>query len=147
MENRFDLYELPKGHEMRFEAKLGQSLSRKRRRRHFFGSAAAAAAAALLCVLLLPGRKAGIRWAHTPEQVYEAYLTEVGRLYELMAGNSEDADADWESILRDLTDETVPLYEQLPDELSRRERTAILKRHYGSILHGACQLQDMNKKI
>ena len=36
----------------------------------------------------------------------------MGKLYELLADNSEDQDVDWESLLQELTDENIPLYDQ-----------------------------------
>ena len=140
MENRFDLYELPEGHEARFEAKL----NRRRTRTTVLRWTAAAAG---LAVLLWLGVQISspVGRAHSPEAVYAAYLQQVGGLYNLLAAKSTDDDT-WESILDELTEETVPLYEQLPDELSRREKTALLKRHYGSILNEARQLKHLNKQ-
>ena len=141
MENRFDLYELPEGHEARFEAKLNR---RRTRTLVLRWTAAAAGLAALLWIGIQAGSPIGR--AHSPEAVYAAYLQQVGGLYELLAARSTEDVADWESVLDELTEETVPLYEQLPDELSRREKTALLKRHYGSILDEARQLKKLNKQ-
>lgn len=144
MENRFDIYELPQGHEARFETKLDRRLSRQRSRRFIARWAAVAAAAAVLLLPVLPGSRTSFLKARTPEAVYTAYLDQVGKFYELLAENSDNDSVDWEGLLRELTDETIPLYEQLPEELSRREKTAILKQHYGEILREAAQLKHMN---
>ncbi|MBR1538929.1 MAG: hypothetical protein IJ636_05420 [Bacteroidales bacterium] len=146
MENRFDIYELPEGHEVRFEARLDRRLSRQRRRQVLVRWSAVAAAAAVLLLLLLPGGRSSFLKARTPEGVYTAYLDQVGKFYEMLAENSEDDSVDWVGLLHELTDETVPLYEQLPEELPRREKTAILKEHYGEILREAHQLKYMNNQ-
>ena len=145
MENRFDILELPEGHEIRFEERLERRLTRNRQRARILRWTAAAAVLALVVLLQLPGGRSAVRRAHNPEGVYSAYLEEVGKLYELLADNSEDQDVDWESLLQELTDENIPLYDQLPEEMSRREKMAILKRHYGGILHEADQLKELNK--
>ena len=145
MDNRFDLYELPQGHEERFEAKLDARLVQRRRRRLTFRLCAAAAGVAVLFWIGTRARSPFWR-AHTPEAVYAAYLEQVGELYEMLATKADNDTADWEAILSELTDENVPLYDQLPEEMSRREKMAILKRHYGGILQEAGQLQEMNQK-
>ena len=147
MENRFDILELPEGHEIRFEERLEHRLTRNRRRARILRWTAAAAVLALVVLLQLPGGRSAVRRAHNPEGVYSAYLEEVGKLYELLADNSEDQDVDWESLLQELTDENIPLYDQLPEEMSRREKMAILKRHYGGILHEADQLKELNSLL
>ena len=145
MENRFDLYELPEGHAGRFEAKLDARLARSHRRGRFLRWTAAAAG--LAAVLWLGARLNASFWlAPTPEAVYTAYLEQVGDLYRLVAANSSDDTVDWESLLQDLTDETIPLYDQLPDELSDREKTALLKKHYGTILLEARRLKTLEKQ-
>ena len=67
-------------------------------------------------------------------------------LYDLLAVHSQDEDVDWEGLLKELTEEHIPLYDQLPDELTRREKTSLLKKHYGSILREARQLKSLNKQ-
>ena len=144
MENRFDLYDLPEGHEERFEAKLETGLL-QRRRLKIFRWASVAAAVAVLAWLFIQSDRHFWR-ARTPEAVYAAYMKQVGAFYRLLATNSDNETVDWEGILDELTDETIPLYEQLPEEMSEREKTAILKRYYGEILDEAGQLQEEMKK-
>ena len=104
-----------------------------------------AAAAALAALFLVPSRHSFIG-ARTPEAVYTAYLQEVGDLYqELSAEGDEDTDH-WVSLLQGITEENVPMYEQLPDDLSEREKTVILKRHYSQLLRGAAQLRTQMLK-
>ena len=145
MENRFDIQELPQGHAERFEAKLDARLARIRRRRRVVRWTAAAAG--LAAVLWLGTRMNTSLWmVRTPEAVYSAYLNQVGELYRLMAVNTRDGSLDLETILQELTDEAVPLYDQLPEELSDREKTTVLKQHYGSILTEARRLKTIDKQ-
>lgn len=144
MENRFDLYELPEGHQERFEARLAGQQSRQWKHTQILRWTALAAGLALV-LWLGTGAASPLRRAHTPEGVYAAYLHEVGGLYEQMAAQARGND-DWVRILDEITGENIPLYEQLPDELSRREKTLLLKRHYGSILAEARQLKSLNKQ-
>ena len=41
-----------------------------------------------------------------------------------------------------VTEEDIPLFEQLPEELPARERGRILKAYYGELLAGARQLKN-----
>lgn len=146
MENRFDLYDLPGGHEVRFEKKLDRLLKGNRRRARAIRWMAAAAG---LAAVLWFGMRSNTHFgrAHSPEAVYTAYLEQVGKLYELVADNSDSQTVDWESLLHELTDENVPLYDQLPEEMPAREKTQLLKKYYGGILNEAGQIQkEMNKE-
>ena len=137
MENRFDIYELPDGHAARFEEKYGMRLAARGKRRLFLRLAAAAAA---LAAVLWAG--SGLR--QTPESVYTAYLDKVGKMYITIADAAGSDSALWEDTLRQMTDETFPMYDQLPDELSQRQKTRILKEYYGDILEGA---EEMTRQI
>ena len=144
MENRFDLYELPEGHEVRFEEKYDKRLTQQRRRRIVFRWTASAAVLAAIVALSLPGNRSSVQKARTPESVYTAYLEQVGELYALLASQPEEDGVDREAVLHELTDETIPLYDQLPEEMPEREKTAILKEYYGDILNEAYRLSDNN---
>ena len=146
MKNRFDIYEIPDGHLARFESKLDRHYPGLRVRCIVFRTASIAAMLALVFFAGM-GRGSHFRHSHTPESVYNAYLEQVGDLYRLLADNTgKDDSIDWESVLHELTDETVPLYDQLPDELSERKKTAILKDYYGGILDKARKLNETNNK-
>lgn len=139
MELRFDRYELPDGHQARFLEKLDARLASRRRRRLFFCWTAAAACATLVAFLVLD-RNSYFWRAHSPEAVYAAYLEQVGVLHQqLSASPDEDTDAQ-EALLHELTDENIALYDQLPDELSKRQKIKILKNHYGGLLSSAGEL-------
>ena len=142
MENRFDLYDLPEGHEERFLAKLDAAETRKRKNRVTLRwTAVAAAAAALLVLFLLPGGNRYFTGARTSEAVYCAYLDRVGTYYEKLSVNGATESAEWEAALAAMTDETIPLFDQLPEEMSSREKVRILKQYYGDLLDGAAQLK------
>ena len=96
----------------------------------------------LVTIVWAANRKAdsSLQRARTPEAVYTAYLEQVGELYKLLAERNDDEAVDREAILHELTDETISLYDQLPEEMSEKEKTAILKAHYGGILEEAGQI-------
>lgn len=147
MENRFDIYEMPAGHGERFEAKLDAALARRRRSRLIVRLTAAAACLALVFWAGTSSRTSVWR-ARTPEGVYSAYMQQVGELYQLLASNTDadGGDIDWESFLDELTGETIPLIDQLPDELPDREKRVILKNYYGGILDEAGQIRKEIKR-
>ena len=81
-----------------------------------------------------PFRGAG----NDPEAIYLAYMDRVSRLYQtLPCEDSELRDA----TLAEITEEEEPLFTQLPDEFSDRERGRILRNHYGRILAAAGQIK------
>ena len=139
MENRFDIYEMPQGHEARFEAKLDGRLSLQRSRRLVTRWTAAAACAALVAFLALE-RNSYFWRAHSPEAVYAAYLEQVGALHKQISASPDEDTAAQEALLHELTDENIALYDQLPDELSKRQKIKILKNHYGGLLSSAGEL-------
>ena len=140
MENRFDIYDIPEGHENRFLEKFEKESKQKSSRRLIIVWSAAAALAALICTSVFSGGNGRFRFASTPEAVYCAYLDEVGDLYTTIAQSSEVGASDIEFAMRQITDEAVPMYSQLPEELSNRQKTKILKQYYGNILSGAGQI-------
>ena len=150
MDNQFDLYDLPEGHQDRFEGKLAQRLARRHPRRKLLPwIAAAAGLAAVVWLGLRSDARYAFERARTPEAVYAAYLEEVGKLYELLADNSGavSGTVDWEAVLHELTEENMPLFDQLPEELSASERTALLKQYYGGLLNEAGQIRkQLNKE-
>jgi hypothetical protein len=147
----FDTESPAAGHEQRFLALLDATalpeaapakhrspflsrLSSAFRRPGTWALALAACAAAFL--LLRPGdpfRRAG----SDPEAIYLAYMDEVAGLYRTLP---QDNGTDWDAVLRELTEEQEPLFVLLPEELSGRERSRILKAYYGDLLHQARQI-------
>lgn len=155
----FDAAEVPQGHEERFLAAVedldcarndgvaarsgaaGEGMA--------FGAAGwgawavlAGAVAVLLAavVLLRPAEGRGFFFGvgNDPQKVYLAYLDRVEDARLALADNE---DYNWEGILRGMTEEAVPLIEQLPEELSGRQQARILKQYYGEILAGVEKLK------
>ena len=92
----------------------------------------ALAAALLLVLIIRPGDPfRGV--ANEPEAIYLAYMDRVADLYQALPLES--------STLQEITEEEEPLFVQLPDDLSVRERSRILKAHYGELLAAARQLK------
>lgn len=143
METRFDLYDIPAGHEERFMTKLDAATRPQRRSRVLRWSVqAAGTAAAILAFVLLPTGNPHFIGAHTPEAVYCAYLEKVGSLYEQLGASGATEAAEWEAALAAMTDEAIPLFDQLPEEMPRREKVKVLKQYYGELLDGAEKLQQ-----
>ncbi len=146
----FDTQEPARGHEERFLARLDVTpaiaAAPHSRRSGWFRSrstrlpAYALAAFAALLLLLRPGGPRDFRGvSNDPEAIYLAYMDQVAGLYGALPGENSAA---WDTILQEITEEKVPLFEQLPDELPARERGRILKAYYGDLLAGARQLKN-----
>lgn len=134
----FDTEDLPSGHLERFEAKLDAGLSRRRTvtldwRRLTLAIAAAAA------VLLVIGIQSGKLWmagaGNDPAAVYSAYSDRTASLYDRVL--PKDYDGSMENALRSIAEENVPLIDQLPDEMDKAAKAAILREYYGELLEGA----------
>ena len=156
----FDTEDLPEGHEARFAARLDAMLTasenrREERRRSgflppfgrkslrvFLPAAGLAAALALVLVLVRPARGRQNWFAfvgNDPVKIYKAYNRKVGKLYERLF--TEAPDAGWEATAESIAEETVPLIDQLPPEMSPGERAAVLKSYYGDLLSGLSSLR------
>ena len=137
----FDSELPPEGAEDRF---LGMWEAGRRRVRIFRTALPAAAAAALAVLLLLPPAGRSRDWLRavddTPESVYAGYMAQVTKAWE-KAGQYEDRSEQ----LRNLTEETIPLADLLPDELSDAEKAVILKEHYNTILDGVHHILTMTE--
>ena len=70
-----------------------------------------------------------------PEAIYLAYMDQVADLYRDMP-LQDDA-------LRAITEEEEPLFDQMPEDMSPRQRSRILKAHYGELLAAARQLKKI----
>ena len=53
-----------------------------------------------------------------------------------------DEDYNWVGIMRGMTREAVPMLEQLPEEMSDKEKARLLKSYYGDILAGVEKLKN-----
>lgn len=134
----FDVAEPAEGHEDRF---LRRCAPRNDSSWKIWGWGFAVAMAVLAAVVVL--RPAGGRGfffgvGNDPQKVYLAYLDKVESARVALADSDE---YNWEGILRGMTEEAVPMIEQLPEELSGRQQARILKQYYGDILAGVEQLK------
>lgn len=143
----FDTAEPAGGHEARFLARLDvtpvasgtlpkESFRAKTRNlfRRPFAWALAVAACAVALLVLRPGDPLhGV--SRSPEAIYVAYMDEVADLYRDLPMQDET--------LREITDEAESLFEQMPEGLSDRQRSRILKDHYGELLAAARQLKKI----
>ena len=92
----------------------------------------ALAACLALVLIIRPGDPfRGV--SNEPEAIYLAYMDRVAALYRAMPLEDD--------ILREITEEDEPLFAQLPDDISARQRARILKSHYGELLSAARQLK------
>ena len=138
---QFDSETPAPGHEERFLARLDAAGSPRTRpaalfRRPAVWAFALAAAAIALLLVLRPGdpfRGTG----NDPQKIYLAYMDRVAELYRRPSTDSETRDA----ILAGITEEEDPLFLQIPEELSARERGRILKEYYGRMLAAAGQIR------
>ena len=162
----FDAAEAPQGHEERFLAAVeagalngwGRFLRFGRNDRRAAGEGTAfgaagwgawgmlAGAVAVLVVaavvLLRPAEGRGYFFGvgNDPQKVYLAYLD---RVEDARLALAEREEYNYEGLLRGMTEEAVPLIEQLPEELSGRQQARILKQYYGEILAGVDKLKKV----
>ena len=140
----FDTAEPARGHEERFLARLDVtpvtsvsrrprvSVIRRLRPANLLPWALAFAACVAALLLIRPGDPLhGL--SRDPEAIYLAYMDQVADLYRDMP-LQDDA-------LRAITEEEEPLFDQMPEGISARERSRILKNHYGELLAAARQLK------
>lgn len=142
----FDVAEPAEGHEDRFLRRCAPRndrsvVARDDRSWSIWGWGFAVAMAVLAAVVVL--RPAGGRGfffgvGNDPQKVYLAYLDKVESARVALADSDE---YNWEGILRGMTEEAVPMIEQLPEELSGRQQARILKQYYGEILAGVEKLK------
>ena len=140
---QFNTGELPAGHQERFMAKLAQT-QKTRRPRHFFRRAifaAAAAAAVILGVFIIQGipqyRLEQLNIS-IQELAQEMYLEET----ELLQMFQEDEQYMINNV-KSITEEAIPLAEQLPDELSPEKRAEILREYYKAKTASLIQIKTL----
>ena len=148
----FDNAELPDGHEERFEAKLDAMLaarkeddkSKTNRKGRILRWIPVAAAAVIAVGIFInrPARKVDWFAGVTDDQVsvYLTYSEKVGQMYREIF--LKDVEGNWETTVRGIADEAVPMIDQLPEELDDASKAAIMKEYYGKLLDG---LNKINK--
>ena len=126
---QFNTGELPHGHQERFLAKLGQEQKPGRimplPRKIIFASAVAAAVVIALTITGIPIYRQARLEKSVQELAQEMYRQEA----EILQMFSPDEHYMINSI-KAITEEAVPLAEQLPSELSPEKRSQILREYY-----------------
>lgn len=140
--------ELPEGDEVRFMAKL----SAGRKIRTWIVSAAACAAALTLGLWLSGTLGSGLRnvsgaellakAGDDPEAIAMVFKEESEAMCREISAKSHGKEID--NNVRSLSEEAVPMLDQLPDELSDSEKATILRSYYGSLLDGLMDLEKTN---
>ncbi len=141
----FDFEPLPQGHQERFEGKLSRlgeeaaPLQRERKKGkviRLWGAAGAVAAAIAALCILLPPSQAQNDWfegvGDDPVAVCTAYSQKAAELCEDIY--KRDGDGEMAAMTRGLSDEPVPMIDQLPEEMNPEEKAAVLKKYYACLL-------------
>ena len=141
---QFNTGELPAGHQDRFMAKLAQTQKtgkmRPFSRRTIFAATAAAAAVIIgaFIVLGIPQYKIEQLNISIQELAQEMYLEET----ELLMMFQEDEQYMINNV-KSITEEAIPLADQLPDELSPEKRAEILREYYKAKTAGLRQIKTL----
>lgn len=118
---QFNTGELPQGHQERFLAKLARS---RRRPLRWGWAAAAAVIAAVLATGIQFGNERQLEIS-VEDFAQEMYLEEAGLLQMF-----QEEDQYMINNIKAITEEAIPLAEQLPNELSPEKRAKILREYY-----------------
>ena len=145
----FDEQEVPEGHLLRFEERLaGQVAGRKRPliwlRFVSVATGIAAAVAAVVIFINRPGERhkdwfAGV--GNDQLEICQAYYGKMAEFYESILKG--DIDGTRQSALEAIAWESIPLADQLPDEIDLETRAAALKEYYGALLDGMDRLNKI----
>ena len=141
---QFNTGELPAGHQERFMAKLTQTQKTVRKgpfsRKAIFAATAAAAAAIIgaFIALGIPQYRLEQLNISIQELAQEMYLEET----ELLQMFQEDEQYMINHV-KSITEEAIPLADQLPDELSPARRAEILREYYKAKTAGLRQIKTL----
>jgi hypothetical protein len=138
--SRLDTALPPEGTEEQFLERW-ETAQKSRKRRVFYVALCSAAAVALVLALLPWKADSSLGVENDPDAVYARYLAVVADAWEKVGADEEASD-----MLGSLTDETIPLRDQLPDELSPKEQAEILRAHYGDLLEGVDKIMKTIKQ-
>lgn len=146
----FNSAELPAGHLDRFIKRMDtvtvgeQHRTTKIRRIVWAAIAVAAALAAVIFInrqgikddFMITGQNTD--WfanvGNSEVEICQAYYEKVGELYEVILSHHPDGSLD--DSISSIAEETIPLLDQLPDEMDPEARAAVLKEYYGDLLDG-----------
>ena len=116
--DEFTGQELPAGHQERFLARLDAAQTEDAAPKKPIVQwrvvlATLAVAASLAAVWLAVGKRPFLGIGNNPEAIYLAYMDQVAQLY---SACPMEESAAWDQAMARLTEEDVPLFEQLPEE-------------------------------
>ncbi len=137
----FDSGDLPAGSRERFMTKLEDSRKRaKSRRRYLFiGPAAGIAACVLLAIFIGHGRDE----VNGHSEHYMAILTTLNREIISLAMECDEMTADEITMAtRSVIQDTIPLEEQLPDDLPEEEKEMIMREYYEKKAEGLRRIKE-----
>lgn len=153
----FNDQELPEGHQEKFESMLGDgypatSWKKPVIKRSIWWSVGIAAALAAIFFIGRPGNNdetqiiesnkdwfAGI--GNDQFEICNAYYDKVAEFYETMLKNAPEGEM--ENAIDMVVDETIPLIDQLPEEMEPEARAAVLKEYYGNLLDGLVRIKNI----
>ena len=158
---QFDIAELPEGHLERFEKRLDAAFAEAAAQPHAASqtasvrrpvwastariSAIVAAAAVIAIFIISPARLGGRHWfsgtGNDPQRICAAYFDKVSSMYDDIY--KAHPDGSLETAAASVAEEAVPLVDLLPDELSEKEKAAILKEYYGNLLDGLNEIRKV----
>ena len=148
----FNTAELPEGHLERFIKKMDSpsvlstgSVTRKTVRRIVWASVAVAAALAGIIFINRPVANDDLIIAgHSKDwfanigndeiDICRTYYEKVGEFYEAIL--TQHPDGSFDESVSNIAEETIPLVDQLPEEMEPDARAAVLKEYYGDLLDG-----------
>ena len=152
----FNSADLPDGHLDRFINKMDTVKIGEQRQTtlHHIIWATVAIAAALACIIFInrPGTKdelmisgKGQDWfanvSNSEVEICQAYYEKVGELYEVILSHHPDGSLD--DSISSIAEETIPLVDQLPEEMDPEARAAVLKEYYGDLLDGLERIKNI----
>ena len=131
---QFNTGEMPVGHQERFMAKLKTAQGAPERkaprlfsRRSLF-AAAGAAAAIIIAFFLTPGSTTSTEEEYSIEiqEIAQEMYMEEADILKMLGGKDQNII----NSIKSITEEAIPLPEQLPAELSQEKRAEILREYY-----------------
>ena len=146
----FNTAELPEGHLERFIEKMEP----RQNKVHKIVWAVLAVAAALTAIIFLNQPKGNddlIISGHSKDwfanigndeiDICRTYYEKVGEFYEAIL--TQHPDGSFDESISNIAEETIPLVDQLPDEMDPEARAAVLKEYYGDLLDGLERIMNI----
>lgn len=159
-QEEFDYAELPDGHEDRFKAKLdavldaGKDNCKPMDGRHKTSGKSrilrwipVAAAAVVAAAIVISRPEKNVDWfagvTDDPVLVYLAYSEKAGQMSREIF--KKGVGGRWGTMVYGITEEAVPMIDQLPEELDDTVKAAIMKEYYGKLLDGLYKINKIKE--